>query len=142
MLLRDEILARGDLAELVASRADDAAIAAAISVDRKTIQDLWLNDMQLVGLLVGLDGSLAISDLILSKFDALAASSRSMRAVLERLTGDQGLNFGSARVRAQIEAIPIFTETEKSMLLGLALQDAPVSVSDVIRALEGLGAEP
>jgi hypothetical protein len=141
MSLRDEILARADLSDLVASRADDGAIAAAMSVDRPMqATDVRMTDMNLVAAILAKTGDLKMSDSILSKFDQLSAGSRSMHAVLARFQAD-GVNIADPSFRAQLKALTpsVFTEAERDMLLSLSIVQTPVSVADVIAALAGQG---
>ena len=120
---------------------DFASIAATVSIGRTAVKEYWLTDRGLVSDLMLLSGSLDMSDAILTKLEVLAEQSRSMKAIINRLTTDpKGINFGDTGMRAQISYLTpaVFTETERDMLLSLAVQPDPVTVHEVQSAMEGL----
>ena len=79
-----------------------------------------------------------MADSVLSKLDAAALSSRSAKALVNRLENDQkGVNFGDAALRAWIQSSGVFSPEEIAALLALAVKVAPVSAQDVAQALEG-----
>jgi hypothetical protein len=76
-----------------------------------------------------------MSDSILTKLDGLAASSRSTKAMMNRLENDiRGVNFGDAALRAQFEhlgSVGVFTAQEVAALLALAYMPDPVTYNDI-----------
>lgn len=124
---------------------DSAALAAHPTFkDHREVQEYWLTDRGLVSDLVVATGSTAMSDAILAKLDALAAQSRSIAAVVSRLTNDaRGINWGDIPTRAQIEALTpsVFTEAERDALLELANRPAPVSAEEIEVAIRNSAGE-
>ena len=121
-------------------RRDLQEIANIVSLDRTELREYWLTDRGLVSDLFMLTGSLAMPDSVLTKLEALASQSRSIRAIFNRLENDpKGLNFGDMGLRAQIQYLTpvVFTEEERDLLLALPVQKAPVSASDIQKAMEG-----
>lgn len=122
----------------------DQTIADILNADpaRKVVGEYWLTDRGLVSDLVTASQSTALSDSILTKLDALAASSRSTKALMNRLENDaRGVNFGDPALRAQFakwHQEGVFTEAERDAVLALALQPAPpITAADVSRAVRG-----
>jgi hypothetical protein len=138
MLTYTEITAKCS-AEMLANR-DDAAIAAAVSAGRTAIKPAWLTDRGLVSALLNATGSMAMSDSILNKLAAVAASSPSVSAIQRRLQNDPtGIDFGDTGFRANVQAMTpgVFSAAECDALLALSVQPDPVTVYDVARAMEG-----
>ena len=128
-------------ASLVAAK-EHGLIAAAVSVDRKQVKEYWLTDRGLVADLVTISGDTTLSNSILAKLDALANQDRSTAAIVSRLVNDpRGVNFGDTALLAQFQLLKVagvLTQQELDALSSLALQDAPVSVAEVIEAMKGL----
>ena len=124
---------------------DSAALAAHPTFkDHREVQEYWLTDRGLVSDLVVATGSTAMSDAILAKLDVLAAQSRSIAAVINRLTNDvRGINWGDIPTRAQIEALTpsVFTEAERDAILDLANRPAPVSADEIEVAIRNSAGE-
>jgi hypothetical protein len=133
MITLADIQAKVDPAIL--STHDTQAITDAFNLGRTAIKDYWLTDRGLVSDLVAATGSTVMSDSILTKLDGLAASSRSTRAMMNRLENDlRGVNFGDAALRAQFEYLGsagVFTAQEVAALLALAYMPDPVSTYDI-----------
>lgn len=120
----------------------DQAIADVLNTDRQVVGEYWLTDRGLVSDLVTATGTTDMADSILTKLDVLAASSRSTRAMMNRLENDaRGVNFGDAALRAQFQYLGgqgVFTADEVAAVLALAMQDAPkITAADVSRAVRG-----
>lgn len=120
----------------------DQAIADILNAGRKVVGEYWLTDRGLVSDLVAATGNTDMADSILTKLDTLANSSRSTRAMMNRLQTDvRGVNFGDAALRAQFQylgGMGVFTVDEVAAVLALALQDAPkITAADVSRAVRG-----
>lgn len=124
---------------------DSAALAAHPTFKgHREVQEYWLTDRGLVSDLVVATGSTAMSDAILAKLDVLAAQSRSIAAVINRLTNDvRGINWGDIPTRAQIEALTpsVFTEAERDAILDLANRPAPVSADEIEVAIRNSAGE-
>lgn len=121
-------------------RRDLQEIATTVSASRIALQEYWLTDRGLVSDLFMKTGSLAMPDSVLTKLEALASQSRSIRAIFNRLENDpKGLNFGDVGLRAQIQYLTpvVFTEEERDILLSLPIRDNPVSVHDIQKVMEG-----
>lgn len=118
---------------------NDVAIAALLSVGRTAVAEYWLTDRGLVSDLVKASGSNDLSDAILTKLDALAASSRSTKAMMNRLENDvRGINFGDVELRAQfqvLEQLGVFEATEVAALLALAQKPQAIAIEAVSHAL-------
>jgi len=120
----------------------DQAIADILNTGRRVVGEYWLTDRGLVSDLVAATGNTAMSDSILTKLDTLAASSRSTRALMNRLENDvRGVNFGDIALRAQFAQwaqADVFTQAELDAVLALPMQDAPkITAADVSRAVRG-----
>ena len=122
----------------------DQAIADILNADptRKVVVEYWLTDRGLVSDLVAAHGDTTLSDAILTKLDALAASSRSVKALVNRVETDpQGINFGDAALQTQFKKWAVdgvFTQAELAAVLALPMRDAPpITAADVSRAVRG-----
>lgn len=104
----------------------------------KVVAEYWLTDRGLVADLVTLTGTTAMSDSVLNKLDAAAASSRSVQTIVNRLYNDtRGINFGDPATVDWFQSMTpaVFTEAERDALVSLALQPSPVSEFDIRRAI-------
>ncbi|OOV05764.1 hypothetical protein [Rhodoferax fermentans] len=151
--LLTEILASADCAPYIHNSAapkisaaevlvKDQAIADILNTGRTVVGECWLTDRGLVSDLVAATGNTAMPDAILTKLDTLAASSRSTRALMNRLENDaKGVNFGDVGLRAQFAQwtqADVFTQAELDAVLNLPMQPAPkITAADVSRAVRG-----
>lgn len=136
--IRTAIAADPALVALAAARRDADIAAAPVFADHRAVQEYWLTDRGLVADLVMATGDTAMSDAVLTKLDGLAQQSRSIVAVVNRLTNDpRGINWGDPAMRGQIVALTptVFTEAERDALLALAYRPAPVTVEQISNAL-------
>ena len=137
MTLLDEITLKVPPA-LLATR-DTQAITDALNVGRTSVQEHWLTDRGLASDLINATGNMDLSDSILTKLDALATSSRTTQAMVNRLTTDaKGVNFGDAALLAQwlyLESVGVITAVERDALLALPVKADLVSEFEVRVAL-------
>ena len=121
---------------------NDVAIAAHLSIGRTARIETWLTSNMLVAHLVAATGGLAASDAILTKLDNVAATSRSIAAVMHRLENDpRGLRFDDPPMLAQIALLRqmgVFTDAEHALLDGLSISPSPLDAADISAALNGV----
>lgn len=139
-MTHDEIRAAiGASPVLQALLPDTQALAAHPTFANHTARsEYWLTDRGLVADLSVASGSVALSDSILTKLDAAAEQSRSVKAIADRLYNDtRGVNFGDPAMIGWFQAMTpaVFTEAERDALLALSVQPAPVSEFEIRKAI-------
>lgn len=91
--------------------------------NRDIVKDVWLTDRGMVSELVPVHGT-TLTDSIFTKFDTVAASSKTVERMVNRLYNDErGLNFGDAGLRGMFASWSgnILTVDEANALLGLGI---------------------
>lgn len=140
-LLRDRLLT---IDQRMLQRRDDDAIAAELNrTPPIKVVEYWLTDHGLVSdIFAHPAGSHAMADAILDKLDQMAAASRSVKALVNRLYNDaRGLNFGDPALREFfVSNTPaVFSEAERDVVLSLAQRDDLAVVADVSAILNAEG---
>jgi len=128
--IRDAITASP---EILALLPDTYAIAGALQGIETEIIEYWLTDRGLITDLYTSSGSTTMSDSVLSKLEAFAASSKTISHLFDRLCKDtRGLDFGQTGLRGQIQYLGTvpggFSAEEVAALLALA--ERPVSPTE------------
>lgn len=137
-MTHDEIRAAIGASPELQAQVPEALAAHPIFANCKQASEYWLTDRGLVSDLTVATGSPAMSDSILTKFDAAAEQSRSVKAVTSRLyNDDRGINFGDQAMVAWFVAMTptLFTEQERDALLALPQRPAPVGEFEIRQAI-------
>jgi hypothetical protein len=127
--------------EMIAAK-EHGAIAELVSVDRTKVQAPFMVSER--GIMDKYPGGPLAADAVLAKLEAFAASavpgSGPVKRALKFLGTADGLDIGAATTRAQLDVLAtagVITTTEATNLKSLAVVPAPVSVTEVIEALQG-----
>lgn len=138
--IRAAIAADPALQALAASRADDGAIAAALSTGTE-YRSRMISER---GILDGYAGGPIAADAVLAKLEACVAAGQPLSSLVGRalkfLAQSDGLDVGAASTRAMLDQLAaggVITTTEAGNLKALASYPVTVSVQDVAKALEG-----
>jgi hypothetical protein len=130
MTLRDEILARGDLAASVAAR-DIGAIAVAISAGRTSVQPRMVTARAIIS-------ECANGGAILDSLDQAASVNTNVKWAMKFLAQDAGIDIGNVATRMLIDGLVTagaLTQVQGDALKHLAVQPAPVTPFEVATAL-------
>lgn len=130
MTLRDEILARSDLAASIAAR-DIDAIAAAVSLGRVVVKPRMVTARAIIS--ECMEGGA-----ILDKLEQVSAANTNVKWAMKFLAQDAGIDIGNSATRMLVDGLVqqnVLTQAQGSSLKNLALQPASVTPLEVAQAL-------
>lgn len=128
-------------AELQALLPDHAAVAAAISQNRKVLRSTFHSER---GILEKYPEGPIAADILLSKLEAFASAGHPLSSIVKRalkfMAQAEGLDIGSASTQGMITQLGIggvLTVNEANNLKNMALKPEVISSYEVAAALEG-----